>query len=42
MKQANKKEKYVSDEVINELIKMADKDGDGKINIDEFLKAVAE
>ena len=37
-----KKGKDVSEEVVDELIKMADKDADGKINIDEFLKAVAE
>ena len=34
--------KDVSEEVVDELIKMADKDGDGKINIDKFLKAVAD
>ena len=37
-----KKRKDVPEEVVDEIIKMADKDGDGKIDIDEFLKVVAE
>ena len=35
-----KKRKDVPEEVVDEIIKMADKDGDGKIDIGELLKYI--
>ena len=29
----------VTDEIVDEMIKIADQDGDGKVNFDEFCKA---
>ena len=31
----------VTDEVVDEMIKLADSDGDGKVNFDEFCKAAS-
>ena len=36
-----KKGKALSNKVIEAMIQDADKDGDGKVNLEEFLKAVA-